>query len=253
MLITIKKICILSLALLSPITVAERIEHIQSTGEIELCVHPDQMPFSLRAERPKGFQVDMAKAIAQKLDVSLNVSWIRPRRQAKKTGCDFYTGVANLGKGDSKYMHISDTYMRLEFKVVTRNGDHDIKTIDDLKTKVVGVSPGSIASHTLSDSGVNLAYRFRDEASRLQALADGLIDAAIVTNVSSGWFQKNNGNVFNVVDAEEVLSVPLNYNYSLGLRKADENTKQAFNKILLEMKTDGTLMDIFDKYGIAYN
>lgn len=238
---------------LSSITMAESIEHIQATGEIELCVHPDQPPFSKRSEKPTGFQVDVAQAIAKKLEVSLNVSWIRARRQAKKTECDFYTGVANLGRGDSKYMKLSDPYMRLEFKLVTLKGGKNIRHIGDLQSMAVGVSPGSVASRKLSSSGVELAVRYRDEASRLQALADGLIDAAVVTNVSAGWFQKNSGGIFHIMDAEKVLGVPLNYDYSLGLRKADKNTKEAFNNMLVEMANDGSLANIFKKYGLGLN
>ena len=253
MLSVMVKAIVLSSVFLSFAVAAERIEHIQETGEIELCVHPNQPPFSKRAEKPTGFQVDVAKAVAKKLDVSLNVSWIRARRQAKKTGCDFYTGVANLGRGDSKYMKLSDPYMRLEFKLVTLKGGKNIRHIGDLKSMAVGVSPGSVASRKLSSSGVELAVRYRDEASRLQALADGLIDAAVVTNVSAGWFQKNNGGVFHVMDAEKILNVSLNYDYSLGLRKADKNTKYTFNKILIDMKNDGTLENIFSKYGVELN
>ncbi|MAY42802.1 MULTISPECIES: transporter substrate-binding domain-containing protein [unclassified Neptuniibacter] len=247
---TIKKLAVLSCMLLSPLAAADSLKHIQQTGEIELCVHPDQMPFSKRAGKPQGFQVDMAKAFAEKLDVALNISWIMPRRQAKKTGCDFYTGVARLGDGDSKYMLISDPYLRLEFNLVTRSGEKKINSIRDLKSKVVGVSPGSVASHALNQNNIDLAVRFRDEASRLQALIDGEIDVALVTNVASGWIQKQHGQQFQVVDAEKILNVELNYDYALGLRKADEETRKAFNKLLVDMKDDGTLGKIFKEYGL---
>jgi ABC-type amino acid transport substrate-binding protein len=248
---TIKKLTLLSCVLLSPLATAGTLEHIIEKGELHLCAHPAQMPFSSRVEKPKGFQIDVAKAIAEKLDVSLKVSWIMPRRQAKKVGCDLYSGVARLGDGDSKYMLISDPYLRLEFKLVTLKNKAPIHNLDDLKTMVVGVSSGSIASHALSSKNVEIAVRFADEASRLQALADGLIDAAIVSNVSSGWFQHQHGQQLTEVDAEKVLNVGLNYDYALGLRKADQKTREAFNQVLVDLKKEGTLPTLLNEYGVS--
>ncbi|MDO6515383.1 MULTISPECIES: ABC transporter substrate-binding protein [unclassified Neptuniibacter] len=248
---TIKKLTVLSCFVLSPLASAGTIEQILEKGELHLCAHPAQMPFSARAEKPKGFQIDVAKAIAKKLDVALNVSWIMPRRQAKKVGCDLYSGVARLGDGDSKYMLISDPYLRLEFKLVTLKNKPTIKNLDDLGAMVVGVSSGSIASHALSSKQIGIAVRFADEASRLQALADGLIDAAVVSNVSSGWFQRQHGLQLVEVDAEKILNAQLNYDYALGLRKADQNTRAAFNQTLVDLKKDGTLGELLNEYGVS--
>jgi len=234
---------------ISPVSFAQALSEIRANCEINLCAHPEQMPFSRRAEKPEGFQIDIARAIAEKLDVSLNVSWIFSKRQAKKVGCDFYAGVARLKEGDSKYLLISDPYLRLEFILVTLNQGIVINDIADLKPLVVGVSPGSIASGALIQNHISIAVRFPDEASRLQALADGLIDAAVVTNVSAGWFQENQGKL-QVFDAEKILHADLNYDYALGLRKSDEDSRSEFNQILAGMKDDGSLSEILNRYGL---
>lgn len=234
---------------ISPAANSQAISEIRASGEINLCANPEQMPFSKQADTPEGLQIDVARAIAEKLGVSLNVSWIFSKRQAKKVGCDFYAGVARLKGGDSKYLLITEPYLRLEFKLVTRDNGPVINSIDDLKPLVVGVSPGSIASHALTKNNIRIAVRFPDEASRLQALADGLIDAAVVTNVSAGWFQTGHGQL-QVFDAEAVLSTGLNYDYALGLRKSDDNSRNRFNQLLAEMKSDGSLADILNRYGV---
>ncbi|WP_299199461.1 transporter substrate-binding domain-containing protein [uncultured Amphritea sp.] len=234
---------------ISPVLHAQTLSEIKASGEINLCANPEQMPFSQRADAPEGFQIDVARAIAEKLDVSLNVSWIFSKRQAKKVGCDFYAGVARLKEGDSKYLLITDPYMRLEFKLVTRDNGPIINSIADLKPLVVGVSPGSIASHALTINHISIAVRFPDEASRLQALADGLIDAALVTNVSSGWFQTGQTKL-QVFDAERILNTELNYDYALGLRRSDDDSRKGFNQLLAEMRGDGSLSNILNRYGV---
>lgn len=234
---------------ISPAANAQAISDIRASGEINLCANPQQMPFSQRADTPEGLQIDVARAIAEKLDVSLNVSWIFSKRQAKKVGCDFYAGVARLKGGDSKYLLITDPYLRLEFKLVTRDNGPVINSIEDLKSLVVGVSPGSVASHSLTKNHIRIAVRFADEASRMQALADGLIDAALVTNVSAGWFQKGQTKL-QVFDAERILNTELNYDYALGLRRSDDDSRNGFNQLLAEMREDGSLSNILTRYGV---
>ncbi len=233
----------------SPVAQAQALSEIRSSGAINLCANPQQMPFSQRGDSAEGFQIDIARAVAEKLDVALNVSWIFSKRQAKKVGCDFYAGVARLEDGDSKYLLITDPYLRLEFKLVTRDDGPIINSVEDLKPLVVGVSPGSIASHALAVNHISIAVRFADEASRLQALADGLIDAAVVTNVSAGWFQADRGKL-QVFDAERILATQLNYDYALGLRRSDDDSRNGFNQLLAEMRSDGSLANILARYGL---
>ncbi|MBN0988330.1 substrate-binding periplasmic protein [Amphritea pacifica] len=239
----------LACCVISPLTQAQALSEIKARGAINLCANPEQMPFSQRADSAEGFQIDIARAIAEKLDVALNVSWIFSKRQAKKVGCDFYAGVARFKDRDSRYLLITDPYLHLEFKLVTLANGAVINGINDLKPMVVGVSPGSIASHALTKNHIRIAVRFQDEASRLQALADGLIDAAVVTNVSAGWYQENHDRL-QVIDAENILGTRLNYDYALGLRMSDEDSRNGFNRLLAEMKSDGSLLEIFNRYGV---
>lgn len=232
---------------------AEGLEHIRESGELELCANPTQMPFSGRDNGAQGFQVDLARALADQLGVSLNIAWIQYRHEAKRTSCDFYAGVARLPERESKYLRLSDPFMRLETVLVTRaEAESPVTTLADLQTRVVGVASGSIAAHRLARQGVELAVRFKDEASRVQAVAAGEIDAAIVSNVSAGWFNRQQGPVLRVYDAEALLGVELNYDYAFGWRKGDAATDAELNQVLQTMKQDGSLNAVLDSYGLAH-
>lgn len=235
--------------LAAPFVQAEGIDHIKETGELQICANPEQKPFSWKDGRPEGFQIDVAKVLADKLDVALEVSWIFRKRHAKLTGCDMYVGVAKLD-GDTQYVKKSDPFARMEFKLVTAKGIKPISDLKDLKGLTVGVPGGSIASHALRGKGIELAISYRDEASRLNAVVDGTIDAAIVTQLSTSWHQKSYGSQFNVYDAESLLNKRLNYDYVLGLRRNDQQSREKFNQILSEIKADGSIDKVFDKYGI---
>ncbi|MGH1432804.1 MAG: transporter substrate-binding domain-containing protein [Neptuniibacter sp.] len=243
-----KSLMFLSL-LSAPLLHAESIDHIKETGVLQVCANPEQKPFSWDSGRPEGFQIDVAKVLADKLEVELDVAWIFLKRHAKKTGCDMYVGVARLD-GDTKYVKKSDPFARIEFKLVTAKGIKPVSNIKDLKGLTIGLSAGSIAAHALRDKGVEFAVSHRDEASRLDAVANGVIDGAIVTQVSAGWYEKTFGSQFNVYDAEKILKAKLNYDYSLGLRRSNQQSKAEFNQILAEMKADGSIEKVLDKYGI---
>jgi polar amino acid transport system substrate-binding protein len=234
-------------------TLANTIDHIIETKELELCAHPQQMPISKRSENSdlaSGFQIDIARALADKLNVALNISWVINKRHVKKTECDFYAGVAKIGERESKYVKISDAYYRMTFVVVTPKQFPPIESAKQLHNLTVGVSPGSVAARALHDDKIETAVRFPDEESRLQALIDGKIDAAVVSSLAANWFAKENMIELRLNDAEMVFGITTNYDYALGLRKANNETLIVFNNQLEAMKEDGTLSQLFEKYGI---
>jgi len=230
------------------------IEHIIETKELELCAHPQQMPISKKHEDAvlaSGLQIDLARALADKLNVRLNISWVINKRHVKDTECDFYAGVAKLAGRESKYVQISDAYYRMTFVIVTLKQFPPIENPKQLNNLIVGVSPGSVAARALHEYKIETAVRFSDEESRLQALIDGKIDAAVVTSLAANWFAKENKIELGVNDVEMVFDISTNYDYALGLRKANNETLIVFNNQLQGMKKDGTLSQLFEKYGIG--
>ncbi len=246
---------------------AANLETIQGNQQLELCAHPDMLPFSKQSDPPSGFQVELAQALADKLGVALQISWIISRRSASKTGCDLYAGVARIDDTPSKYLKLTDAFVRMESVLVTPGDLPGVHSIADLQGMTVGVAPGSMAAHRLNRQGIATSTRFLDESKRLQALLRHEIDAAVVTQLSAGWLQQHqlqqqidNDDVrggenvqlsaLNIIDAEQLLGTRLNYDYALGLRKADQNTLDHFNALLAGMKADGSLAQIFHHYGL---
>ncbi|ANG62820.1 hypothetical protein A8C75_10210 [Marinobacterium aestuarii] len=244
---------------------AASLDHIQASQQLELCAHPDMLPFSKQSEPPSGFQVELAQALADRLGVELDISWIISRRSASKTGCDLYAGVARIDDAPSKYLKLTDAFMRMESVLVTAAHRPALHSITDLQGMTVGVAPGSVAAHRLNQQGIRTSTRFLDESKRLQALLNHAIDAAVVTQLSAGWLQQQlqqqqeddekraeneKHSALNILDAEQLLGARLNYDYALGLRKADQSTLEHFNALLAEMKADGSLAGLLRHYGL---
>jgi polar amino acid transport system substrate-binding protein len=232
---------------------AGNLEHIRSSHALEVCAHPDLLPFSKQSDPPSGFQIELAQALADRLEVDLQIAWIISKRSAKKTGCDLYAGVARISDQPSPYLKLTDAFMRMESVLVTPPDTAIVRSVADLQGMTVGVSPGSVAAHSLHRHGIATASRFLDESKRLQALANGDIDAAIVSRLSAGWFAHATGSLLRQVDAQQLLDTPLNYDYAIGLRQADQDTVVHFNQLLQQLRSSGDLGRILARYGLSSN
>ena len=67
-----------SLALLAGVHAASArtLQAIRERGTISLCAHPNSLPFASRSEQPAGFQIELGRALADRLGVSLTVEWV---------------------------------------------------------------------------------------------------------------------------------------------------------------------------------
>src|SRR5690349_19722713 len=78
------------LAALSLTTPAEArsLDSIRSAGTLGLCAHPNSLPFASKTGDPPGFQIEMGRALARQLGVSLELDWIITIYQLRSADCD---------------------------------------------------------------------------------------------------------------------------------------------------------------------
>ena len=62
---------------------ARSLDTIRESGAIGLCAHPNSLPFASKAGNPPGFQVELGRALAHELGVSLNLDWIITQYQMR--------------------------------------------------------------------------------------------------------------------------------------------------------------------------
>jgi polar amino acid transport system substrate-binding protein len=76
-------------ALLGPGNATARsLESIRQRGVITLCAHPNALPFASRQGDVPGFQVEVARALAKQLGVSLQQHWVVNTFQYRRADCD---------------------------------------------------------------------------------------------------------------------------------------------------------------------
>ena len=139
-------------------------------------------------------------------------------------------------------MSFTDSYANGVQVVIVKEGS-DIKSIDDLEGKKIGTQRGTTGFLYCSDDfGDDNVIGFDDGATAVQNLKAGKIDCVVIDNVPAQEYVKANPGL-TILDTEYA-----NEDYAIGIAKDNTALQEALNKALAELKADGTIQSIIDKY-----
>jgi len=139
-------------------------------------------------------------------------------------------------------MSFTDSYANGVQVVIVKEGS-DIKSIDDLQGKKIGTQRGTTGFLYCSDDfGDDNVIGFDDGATAVQNLKAGKIDCVVIDNVPAQEYVKANPGL-TILDTEYA-----NEDYAIGIAKDNTALQEALNKALAELKADGTIQSIIDKY-----
>ncbi len=229
---------------------ARSLEAIRQRGALTLCAHPTALPFASRSGDVPGFQVEIARALAKRLEVSLEQHWVINSFQYRRADCDIVLDaiadravLAEVGLRMSRPYHRSGVALAVGPK-------SSVASLAELESGLrVGVQVGSMASMMLSKRGVKTSpFAFEDEI--MDALAKGEIDAAAVTPAAIGWFNRTHpgGRARRVPAFEE--DPDLNWNVAVGMVSPDEKLREGVDAALGALLADGTLARIYARYDV---
>ena len=264
----------LSLIISSKIIFAGTIEEINKRGALRVCALSDRLPFSSRDTSVKGFQIELAEEIAKKLEVSLEVTWLRYRFHARKAGCDMMMEAVSRKDDDENKRDIegakpltraSDSekrkfpptasipIIRLETYLVGPkeliDGNNTLKSI---KRMNIGVMRGTWAHMLMQKAKIKHRTKFVTEAELIQGVADGEVDAAFISSPNYWWFLKNNPSISLGAVRDFNFTRDVSLNVGVLLRGADEATIDKINYVLKDMLSRNVIQNIYSNYGIEY-
>src|ERR1700730_9420176 len=167
---------------------ARSLDTIRSVGTLGMCAHPNSLPCASKAGDPPGFQVEMGRALAQELGVSLKLDWIITVFQIRSADCDIVMDIiADREAQGETNLKISKPYYRTGVALAVPS-DSKLASFKDLNEHTkVGVQVGSMAAMVLSQRHVATST-FGFEEDSLEALSNHEIDAAAVTPTAAGYF-----------------------------------------------------------------
>ena len=192
-----------------------------------------------------GIDADIAKAIADKMGLELKIEDM----EFDSIITAVSTGKADLGLAGmtvtpdrQKNVDFSDTYAN-GVQVIIVKEDSTIAKPDDLKGKKIGVQLSTTGDLTATDEfGKDSVVQYNKGNDAVMALTQGQVDAVIIDNEpAKSYVEANKG--LKILDTEF-----LNEDYAACISKDNAGLTKAVNKALAELKADGTLQKIVDKY-----
>ena len=199
-----------------------------------------------------GIDVDIAQAIADKLGMELKVDNINFDSiiPAITSGKDDI-GVAGMTVTDERKKNVdfTDSYATGVQVVIVRE-DSKITDVKDLTTKgannTIGVQLGTTGdiycTSDIQDKGFGKVQQFNKGADAVQALVSGKIDCVVIDNQPAKEFVKANKGL-KILDTEYVTE-----DYAIAVAKDNTELKDKINGALNELKAEGTIQKILDKY-----
>jgi polar amino acid transport system substrate-binding protein len=244
--------CTFPLALFAQPSTAKGWEEIRTLGEITVCANPNALPYASDKEESPGFQVEIARAIAQRLGVRLRPQWIVPRNRAGVVDCDLLMDTILVRGVQPPSLRLSVPYHRSGVALAFAPGREPVSSYAELKSgSRVGVLHNSLASLIVSRTPATMVpFGFEDDM--LEAVAKGEVDAGAVSAAAAGYFNlKNPARQVTVVHAED--SQPeLRWTVGVGMRRADDALVENINRALSALLSDGTLAAIYARYGVTH-
>jgi polar amino acid transport system substrate-binding protein len=230
---------------------ARTLAEIKQRGAIGLCAHPNSLPFASKTAEPPGFQIELGRALAHELGVSLTPDWILTAYQISRADCDIMLDViADPEAQEETRLKLSEPYYRsgVSLAVPQNSRIGSFATLDG--TTKVGVQVGSLAAMTLDQRHVRISI-FGFEEDMLDAIGTHEVDAAAVTATSAGYYNKRHPGHEVVILPPDEAAPALSWNVAVGMRRPDDALKTAIDEALVRLTKDGTIAAIYSRYGVT--
>ena len=224
-----------------------------TAGKLTMSTNASFPPYEMVADDGsfEGIDVEVAGAIAEKLGLELQVDdmGFDAALQAAQTGkSDMVMAGVTITEERQAVMDFSDSYAN-GVQVVIVKEDSPIQTVDDLaNANLIGCQMGTTGYTYCSDTPDNGGYGedhvtpYDDGAAAVQALMNGQVDAVVIDNMPAQEYVAANPGL-KILDTEFA-----NEDYAIGVAKGNTALLDAINGALAELKADGTLQSIVDKY-----
>ena len=216
------------------------------TGKLTMATNATFPPYEMTTDSGEieGIDVDTAKAIAEKLGLELQIDdmdFDAALLSVQQGKADIVMAGVTVTDERKAVMDFSDSYATGIQSIIVPN-DSDIASPDDLADKKIGTQRGTTGYIYCSDDfGEDSVVAYDSGLTAVQALNNGQVDAVVIDNApATEYVAANPGlKVLDTSYAEE--------DYAIGMAKGSA-LEDAINKALEELKADGTLQAIVDKY-----
>lgn len=230
---------------------------ILEKGEITVLV-TGSVPFGYKDEKTgqlAGIDGEVAAAVAKKLGID--------KVKVKKVTFDSLLMELKNGNGDvtaacmyitderKKAINFSDAYYK-EGEGILYNAKQDVKSLEDLKGKKIAAQQGSafleLAKQYKEEGKIGSLDIYDSLPDIYLAVKTGKADACIGDSAALAYNAKQDGNkTVKMLTSYKAQSSGM---IGTAFAKSDDQFVEEWNQALNELKEDGTIMEILEKYGL---
>lgn len=227
-------------------------DKIKTRGKLIAGVKYDVPLFGLLNQdlnQPEGFDVDMARMVAQRIFGDANAIQYEealsrnriPYLNEERVDVVFSTMTANEER--AKQIEFSDAYyVAGQSLLVPANST--IASVNDLAGKSVATAKGSTSEKNIRAFAPEAAVELFDGyAAAVQAMESGRVDAVTTDDIILYGFQKNNPDKFKVVGGQFTQEP-----YAAGAKKGNTLLIEEVNATIRDMKQSGEWAKLYKKW-----
>ncbi len=224
------------------------LQKVLDSGEFILGLDATFKPMGYTDENDEivGFDIDCAEEVCERLGVKLvkqPIDWDTKEQDLDSGKIDCIWNGMSINASRQEVMNLSEPYMKNEMVFVVTAGSA-IASQTDLDGKTVAVQSGSTAQEILENAGLNITENaLATNVECLQQLELNLVDAVFMDSVVANYEIKESGKDYVLLsdglEEEE---------YAIGFRKNDQALRDKVQQTLSEMKADGKLGEISEKW-----
>ncbi|MDD3839986.1 MAG: amino acid ABC transporter substrate-binding protein [Clostridia bacterium] len=228
------------------------LQEIKEKGKFIVGLDDSFPPMGFRDDEGNivGFDIDMAKEVAKRMDIEVEfqpVDWDGVVMSLNNKDIDVIWNGLTISEERQKQIDFSKPYLE-NSQIIVVPKDSDINTKKDLEGKVVGLQLGSTSEKALNSDvetaeSLKEVRTYENNTMALMDLANGGIDVVVVDEVVGKYYISKEPDLYRILD-EDFGSEE----YGVGIRKKDAAFKEELDKVLDEMKADGTADQISEKW-----
>jgi len=234
-------------------TTDQSLEQIKKKGFFVVGLDDEFPPMGFRGKKADeivGFDIDLAKAVANKLGVKVKfnpVSWDGIIFSLNKGDIDVIWNGLTITPERKEKIAFTSAYLNNRQIIMVYKGSK-IKTKADLKGKTVGLQLGSSSEKALNTATsiaktLKEVKKYENNTLALMDLAAKRTDAVVVDEIVGRWIMSKRPGVYTVLKDDFGRE-----EYGVGMRKNDASFTRALNAALTDVKNSKTGVNISKKW-----
>jgi glutamate transport system substrate-binding protein len=221
---------------------------LQDAGEMTIGVKFDVPPFGFKdtSGEVQGFDIDLAKAIADELGVTPKyVEALSDNRIAflKDGTADAILSTMTITAERDEEIDFSKPYFVAKGRILVKKDNTDINGVDDLAGKTVCTALGSTYEETLKKQAPKAKLRLPEAYSEcLELIQNGSVDAVSTDDVILTGMIRQDDSLKLVGD--DLTTEP----YGVGVKEGDKAFQEFVNGVIDKYEEDGSWETAYQKW-----